>query len=158
MARQAGGRGRARASPSVPFSPTRPPMPAMGLTIRPTFFMGSPRRECTHPASPPWIPAFAGMTMALRRPHKGMKMASSLGMVEADPAPGPSSGTPQDDMTGRPGAIFIAMTGGGGAPSPRPSPVEGEGVGARGVSGLVLRSRWVRHRGLARASAVRVFP
>ena len=41
---------------------------------------------------------------------KGMKMASSLGMVEADPAPGPSSGTPQDDMTGRPGAIFIAMT------------------------------------------------
>ena len=38
-----------------------------------------------------------------------MEMASSLGMVEADPAPGPSSGTPQDDMTGWPGAIFIAI-------------------------------------------------
>ena len=55
-------------------------------------------------------PACAGITMALRGPHKGMKIASSLGMVEADPAPGPSSGTPQDDMTGWPGAIFIAMT------------------------------------------------
>ena len=40
------------ASPSVPFSPTRPPMPAMGLTIRPSFFMGSPRRECTTWESP----------------------------------------------------------------------------------------------------------
>ena len=53
---------------------------------------------------------FVGITMALRGPHKGMKIASSLGMVEADPAPGPSSGTPQDDMTGWPGPIFIAMT------------------------------------------------
>ena len=206
-----------------------------------------------------------------------MKIASSLGMVEADPAPGPSSGTPQDDMTGWPGAICIAMTvvraaspfwvaglvgadrgrGDGGrsaggppppegespspqpspvegegeegpraapgragtgvgqqhglpagghvgpplrlgratrcraargesyrrsrgeSPSPQPSPVEGEGVGApisifppnggrgtvairlcgrlavtRGASGLVLRSRWVRHRDPDRASAV----
>ncbi len=36
--------------------------------------------------------------MVLRRPHKGMKMASSVGMVEADPAPGPSLG-PRDDRT-----------------------------------------------------------
>ena len=43
------------ASPSVPFSPTRPPMPAMGLTIRPTLIMGSPRRECT---TPPHHPGF----------------------------------------------------------------------------------------------------
>ena len=29
-----------------------------------------------------------------------MKVASPPGMVEADPAPGPSSGTPQDDIVG----------------------------------------------------------
>ena len=52
---------------------------------------------------------FAGITMALRRPHEGMKMASSAGMVEADPAPGPSLG-PRDDMARWPGAIFIATT------------------------------------------------
>ena len=46
-------------------------------------------------------------------------MESSVGMVEADPAPGPSSGTPQDDMTGRPGAIFMGMT---VAPRLSPSP------------------------------------
>ena len=68
----------------------------------------------------PWIPASAGMTvvqrspsagitMALRRPNKGMKVASSAGMVEADPAPGPSLG-PRDDIARWPGAIFIAMT------------------------------------------------
>ena len=51
----------------------------------------------------------AGITMALRRPHRGMKMASSVGMVEADPAPGPSLG-PRDDRAGWPGAIFMVMT------------------------------------------------
>ena len=93
-----------------------------GVDDQADLFHGVTTPGVYHPASPPWIPAFAGMTMALRRPHKGMKMASSLGMVEADPAPGPSSGTPQDDMTGRPGAIFIAMTGGGGHPHPGPLP------------------------------------
>ena len=45
-----------------------------------------------------------------------MKMASSFGMVEADPAAGPSLGPrddmvgPRDDMAGWPGAIFIVMT------------------------------------------------
>ena len=34
----------------------------------------------------------AGITMALRRLHKGMKMASSFRMVETDPAPGPRIG------------------------------------------------------------------
>ena len=32
-----------------------------------------------------WVPAFAGITVALRRPHKGMKTASGLGMVGPTP-------------------------------------------------------------------------
>ena len=36
------------ASPSVPFRPTRPPIPAMGLTIRPTLVMPPPRRAVYH--------------------------------------------------------------------------------------------------------------
>ena len=46
--------------------------------------------------------------MALRRPHKGMKMAPSVGMVEVDPAQ--VLRVAQDDMVGWPGAIFIAIT------------------------------------------------
>ena len=58
------------------------------------------------------LPCFAGaafgITMALRRPHKGMKMAPSVGMVEGDPAQ--VLRVAQDDMVGWPGAIFIAIT------------------------------------------------
>ena len=89
-----------------------------GLQTRPYAggFAGCPvwRRE-----SPPWAPgfpppparghAFTGMTMALRRPHKGMKMAPPVGMVEADPAPGPSLG-PRDDRAGWAGCYFMVMT------------------------------------------------
>ena len=37
--------------------------------------------------------------MALRRPNKEMETAASVGMVEADPAPGPSLAL-RDDMAG----------------------------------------------------------
>ena len=58
----------------------------------------------------------AGITMALRRPHKGMKMASSVGTVEADPAPGPSLG-PRDDIARWPGVDSYWRRGGDWIPA-----------------------------------------
>ena len=62
----------------------------------------------------------------------GTKRSSSLGMAEADPTPGPSSGTPQDDIAGRPGAILVAMT-----------LVQTSPIGEKGLSGYhFIRSTW----------------
>ena len=54
-----------------------------------------------------WIPAFAGITMALRRPHKRMKMAGRLVPVDSR-----FRGNDGVGLT----SIFIAMTAGGYKP------------------------------------------
>ena len=58
-----------------------------------------------------WIPAFAGMTMALRRPHKGMKVWTP-GRFSVDWNPrawGLDTGFRRYDDVGWLGAIFMGM-------------------------------------------------
>ena len=33
------------------------------------------------PPAPPWIPVYTGMTMALRRPHRGMKIGAGFSVA-----------------------------------------------------------------------------
>ncbi len=62
----------------------------------------------------PWIPAFAGITMALRRPHKRMKMGRRVSFFHrlvALPLPTPSGFRPRIGVRGMPSIAGMTIGG-----------------------------------------------
>ena len=103
-----------------------------------------------------WIPAFAGNTMALRRPHKGMKMGAAAPGVWSRvqgrgwvPAPAYArAGSSRERRVWRGTSIFIAMTvvrgvsiGGKVVGALRYAPVKAPAL--LRVIGLQGRQRWI---------------